>query len=257
MTTENLPAALRKLCSQLNEAVTGQRHERAIEIASKLLAAPELRAGNEFIRFTCHLNRGLARRRQRDLSGALEDAQMAASLNPRSFKPHLNAALLYAQDLADYKKAISEFDAALNLSPTCVEALSSRGLTKEIIDDRDGAESDFKTALSISPNDANTLCNYGTLKFNSGQWAEAVELYQQALAANPRDPEIRVNLGIALERMGAQRAAADVLRTDRRARELWESKGGAPVRPSGSILRVAVMLVVVIGILYLGWTVKN
>ena len=65
-----------------------------------------------------------------------------------------------------------------------------------------------------------------------------------------------MNLALALQRMGAQRAAADVLRADRGAISLWESKGGYPVRPSGSGWRLALLVLLVVAVLALLWLMK-
>jgi len=203
-----------------------------------------------------YLNRGFSRRRLGDLSGALEDARQAALYNPRSFKPHLNAGLIYAQDLQDYEKGLEEFDLALSLNPTSVEILSSRGLTKELIGDYTGAETDLQAALSINPNDANALCNLGNLQLKRGRVSEAANSYQKALTANPKDYEIRMNLVLALERMGAQRAAAEVLRGDRKAVKLWKSKGGYPIGQANRGWQLVLLILLVVGILVLLWFIK-
>jgi len=53
--------------------------------------------------------------------------------------------------LARYYEALAEFDKAIELNPTCTEALSSRGLTKMLLDDLEGAEADLRSALALDP----------------------------------------------------------------------------------------------------------
>ena len=247
------PSALAQLCVKIDRAIVSGNHPQVVELCSRLLDDSGSQKMEKEAIAASYLNRGFSRRRVGDLQGALEDARQAARLNPRSFKPHLNAALVYAQDMQNYAKGLEEFDLALRLNPTSVEILSSRGLTKQLMGDHEGAETDLKAALGITPNDPNALCNLGNLQLARGNVSEAAESYQKALTANPKDSQIRMNLALTLERMGAQRAAADVLRKDRRAIKLWESKGGYPVRPSGRGWRLALLVVVVVGILILLW----
>lgn len=240
-----------QIFAKIDRAICSGNHLCVVELCSKLLENP---AHNQLERealAACYLNRGFSRRRLGDYQGGIDDAAKAAELNPRSFKPHLNAALIYAQDIQHYGKALEEFDKALRLNPGCVDALSSRGLTKSLVGDKAGAEADFKAALAITPNNPDALCNLGNLHFECGEMSQAAECYQKALTANPKDSEIRMNLALALERMGARHAAADVLRVDRKAIDLWESKGGYPVRPAGSGWRLALFVIVVIGVIAL------
>lgn len=256
MNENNLTPQQAQLLAKIDRALAKQNYRQVVELCTELIGQPESKSMDKENLAAGYLNRGFARRRLGDLWGALEDAGEAARLNPRSFKPHLNAALVYAQDMGEYQKGLEEFDAALRLSPTSVEILSSRGLTKQLTGDYDGAEADLKSALAIMPNDSNALCNLGNLQWARGNVPAAAETYQKALTASPKDAEIRVNLAMALERMGSRRAAEEVLRVDRRAATLWNSKGGRPVRASRRGWMVVLLVVVVAGILLLHWLSK-
>ncbi|MBI5222837.1 tetratricopeptide repeat protein [Candidatus Micrarchaeota archaeon] len=185
-------------------------------------------AGEELA--ACYLNRGFALRKIGRQHESLQDYEKASQLNPRNFKPHLNAALIYAQDFNMYYQALEEFNKAIALNPTCVEAFSSRGLTKLLSGDIDGAEADLMTALSLDHNNPNALCNLGNLYLQRRDPKKAAEIYKQALGVNPSDYEIRVNLAIALTQMGSEGDAESVLREDSKAIQLWEAKSSAPVR---------------------------
>lgn len=176
----------------------------------------------------CHLNRGFALRKIGRQHESLEDYKKASQLNPRSFKPHLNAALIYAQDFGKYYEALEELNKAIDLNPKCIEALSSRGLTKMRSGDLDGAEDDLNSAISLNPNDPNALCNLGNLYLQRDNPKKASEIYKQALDVNPHDHEIRVNLAIALEKLGLEASAKELLRDDKKAVRLWERKRDDP-----------------------------
>jgi tetratricopeptide (TPR) repeat protein len=183
-----------------------------------------------------YLNRGCAYRKINRQHDALQDYEKASKLNPNSFKPHLRAALIYAQDFQRYSQALSEFDKAIALSPTNIDALSSRAITKILIRDHNGAEEDLRTALSIAPNHPDVLCNFGNLYLSRGDPRKAAEMYKKALEINSRDTEIRVNLAMALERMGLRDAVDGVLQEGRKAIEMWEAKGYPPIKPRMSFL---------------------
>lgn len=237
---------VKKMLSKIDQAIISQNHRQVVELCSNLLDNPKSKEMDKEALAVTYLNRGFSRRRLRDLHGAIEDARQSSLLNPRSFKPHLNAALIYAQDMQNYKKGLEEFDIALRLNPVNVEILSSRGITKELMGDLEGAETDLQSALDIMPNDPNTLCNMGNLQLASGNVSKAAEFYQKALNVNPKDSEIRVNLAVALNRMGANFAATNVLRIDRKAIALWESKGGFPVHSTGKVWKIVLAFVLVI-----------
>lgn len=71
---------------------------------------------------------------------------------------------------------------------------------------------------------------------------KAAETYRRALDSSPRDAEIRVNLAIALARMGLERSAEGVLREDGGAVRLWKARGGPPVKRRTSLSGGAIFL---------------
>jgi Flp pilus assembly protein TadD len=257
MNEDNVSPELGRLLAKIDGSMSQEDYGRVSKSCSELIERSESEEISNEKLFVAYLNRGFARRRLRDLQGALDDARKAAQLNPRSFKPHMNAALVYAQDLGNYRKGLEEFDLALRLNPTDVEILSSRGLTKELMGDYPGAEADLRAALAIMPSDANALCNLGNLQWVRGKVPEAAEYFQKALTANPQDPELRVNVALALERMGSCHAAEEVLQVDRRAVALWNSKGGRHVQsPRRWWPIVLLLLLIVAGIVLAQWWLK-
>jgi Flp pilus assembly protein TadD len=207
-------------------AMSGRQFKRAVDLYTSVIDDPGAKQLQPELLTGCYISRAVALRREDRPMDALRDCEMAIMLNPRNFKPHLNAALIYAQDLDCYTEAIGEFDKAIALNPTNVDSLSSRGLTKMLNGDEAGAEKDLRMALSIDPKNSDALCNLGNLYFSCGQYREAAEQYQKALEVNPSDVEIRVNLVLVMEHLGMHRVAQTILRKDKRAVELWKRKGG-------------------------------
>ena len=108
-----------------------------------------------------HNNRGLARFKQGNLAGAIDDLTNAISLDAAYPGPRLNRGKCYA---AQKQWAL--------------------------------AEADFNTGLAISANDARFLYNLGWVLDEQGQYEQAVEKYEAALARSPNHVKARVALGI-------------------------------------------------------------
>lgn len=226
MDKQLLSHPLMKSIEAADRAVIAQQFQRAVDMYTRVIDDPRAKQLDCQILSGCYVSRGFALRRVNRPMDALRDCEVATRLNPRSFKPHLNAALILAQDLGHYSEAIKEFDQAVALNPTNIDSLSSRGLTKMLDGDDVGAEKDLRMALSIEPRNPDALCNLGNLYASRYEYKEAAEQYQRALEVNPSDVEIRVNLVLALEHLGMHGPAQTILRKDKRAVALWQRKGG-------------------------------
>jgi tetratricopeptide (TPR) repeat protein len=247
-------APLVRTLAALDKALAQRKWKDAVTLSNKILADPKAsQLGNEVLS-SCYLNRGFALRRLGSKIEALEDCRKASELNPANFKPHLNAALILAQDFEDYEEGLKEFNKALGLNPTSTEVLSSRGLAKMLLGDLSGAEADLRAALSIDPNHVDALCNLGNLYSKQGEFEQAAEVYKKALDIAPQDYEVRYNLALALRYMGSNHAAESVLRQDKKALQMWESRSGIQVQrgiPWHLVLFLIVAFIVVLLIVML------
>ncbi len=177
-------------------------YSKAVRLFSQLIdesmkgdpAAPEL--------WTFYLHRGLSLRGIGRPKEALLDYERAAKLNPRSHKPHLNAGIIFGQDLARHREALAEFEMAVNLNPKDVESLVCVALTKNELGRPDEAEAVFREALAMDPTNWLALYNLGNMCLNANRLPEAIELFSRAEQANPHDPDISHNLAIARSRSG-------------------------------------------------------
>ena len=244
---------LKKTLEQIRHAFLSGKHSRVIELCTELIANAQLLNADEDILSATYLNRGVSKRITGDKQGALEDYAQSSQLDPHSYHPHLDAALVYCEDLEDYKNGLEEFDKALRLNPTGPNILSSRGVAKYSTGDYNGAEADYLAALTITPKDPNIFFNYGNLQMKQNKVKEAAETYQKGLTLNPKDYEMRMKLAIALEQLGDQQASKDVLKVDQRSVQLYMQKKGIPLRPPNKGCTITVFLLVVAGILALTW----
>jgi tetratricopeptide (TPR) repeat protein len=245
-----LPPILRKALAG-EQALAKGHYGKVVTLLTEVIEDPAASQLEREVLSASYLNRGFALRKLDRQEEALADYARASQLNPATFKPHLNAGLIYGEDHGRYHKALEEFDKTIELNPTCTEALSSRGLTKMLLNDLEGAEADLQTALSLEPNHVDALCNLGNVYAARGDFEHSAELYRRALETAPKDAQIRFNLALALMRMGAERAGWNVLKEDKNAMRLWESRGGnTPPSRSGCcvVLVVVVLCIIAVGL---------
>lgn len=74
----------------------------------------------------------------------------------------------FKKRVKNYKDAISDFNKAIDLSPSFAEAYFKRGNIKNLLGDYEGAISDYNKAIDLNPNLAEAYHNRGLTKFNSG-----------------------------------------------------------------------------------------
>ncbi len=73
------------------------------------------------------------------------------------------------------------------------------------------AETAWHSVVRLHPNDAEAYAHLGLLEARQQHYGAAVPLYRRALVLNPAMPGLRLNLGLALFKSGALKAAIDTL----------------------------------------------
>jgi tetratricopeptide (TPR) repeat protein len=73
------------------------------------------------------------------------------------------------------------------------------------------AEAAWRSLLRVHPNDAEANAHLGLIEARQEHYAAAIPLYRKALALNPEMSGVRLNLGLALFKSGALKAAVDTL----------------------------------------------
>jgi tetratricopeptide (TPR) repeat protein len=201
MTKPDQDSLLRRTIADAFKASEKDQAAKAVALYSKAIEAADSSTLEAKVLSTCHLNRGFALRQLKRQHEALQDYKKASALDPASFEPHLNAALIYAQDFGQYETGLVEFDKAFELNPMATDVLSSRGLTKQHLGDLAGAEEDLLAALSIESENVDFLFNLGMLYLKRRQTENAVKMFRKALTIAPGDMEIRRILNATLEPM--------------------------------------------------------
>jgi tetratricopeptide (TPR) repeat protein len=133
---------------------------------------------------------------------------------------HTNRGNAYNR-LSKYRRAIEDFDHALQLDPDYALAYNSRGIAYTSLGEHRWAIEDFDRTLRLSPGDAGFYNNRGIAYHRLGEFARAIEDYGHALRLNPGFAEAYYNRGNSYQSLGEyERAAGE-----------WEQVirlGGAP-----------------------------
>lgn len=107
--------------------------------------------------------------------------------------PHKAEALsLYDQGLKEYyarnyAKALTLFDQALELDPSCYQALNGKGATYAFQGRYDEGIALIKQAISLNPAFEYAHFNLGLANELAGRWNEAISAYQEAIKLDPND----------------------------------------------------------------------
>ncbi len=129
----------------------------------------------------------------------------------------------------DNPRAILNYNRALRLNPTYLEAVQDRGTSYAEMGELSPAIADFTRAISLSPDFYKAYFNRGTCYNRQGQLDSALSDFNRAIKLYPSFAEAYVNRGIAFAEQGqAERALADfsrALELKPESREAYYNRG--------------------------------
>lgn len=108
-------------------------------------------------------------------------------------------------------QAIPEYDRALQLSRTNVEAYVNRGAVYYRLGAYGSAKEDFETAIALDPLQPQALNNLGLIALKSRQWQQAISFFDQVLDRNPAEPLSLNNKGFVLLQTGEPEEARKLI----------------------------------------------
>jgi tetratricopeptide (TPR) repeat protein len=99
---------------------------------------------------------------------------------------HYDRGLAY-HSKGDYERAITDFDQAISLDSTYVDAFNSRGSAYGMRGEYARGIEDFNEAIRLQPEYERAFHNRGTAHINLGNYGRAIEDFDQALRLKPDD----------------------------------------------------------------------
>jgi tetratricopeptide (TPR) repeat protein len=111
------------------------------------------------------------------------------------------------------KQALNQFEDALELDDTMVEAQSNIGFAYLTLRKEKKAEKAFKKALEIDPNHLNTINGLATTQALRGRTEEALETFNELTLLDPGNAEYFFNKGSALQKANRFNEAEDAYKT--------------------------------------------
>lgn len=173
----------------------------------ELTRSLESGAAPQDIQAALHHRRGLLFQAHGYDRRALDDFNAALELAPDLAEGYLNRGVLYA-DQAQYRLAIADLDRAIGIQPDLAEAYVRRGEAWYEIGDYPSAIGDFTAAVGLDAGGRAYLGRANALR-DSGAPEPALADYAQAIRLSPRDAETWFQRAIAqhrLDRFEAERA---------------------------------------------------
>jgi len=155
------------------------------------------------------LDRGLLRRRQGDVDGAIADCTDALRVAPGLAEAHLNRANA-RQDRGDLDAAIADCTEAIRINPRLLWAYTNRGFIRGDGGDHAGCIADCDLALAIDAGFAPAHVGRGIAYHSLGRLDDAMNEYARAIALDPRCANAYVNRsGVLIDRGRHDEALAD------------------------------------------------
>jgi tetratricopeptide (TPR) repeat protein len=131
-------------------------------------------------------------------------------LAPDSWRVHQTLGEYY-QGRLEYKKAIEEFQTALNVHPDSAELHEELGKALWLDKNVAAGEAEIAKALQIDPTRSRSLYLLGCVSLGKRDIAKSIEYFQGALRYDPRLLQARVGLGRAYMRVGKPASAVPEL----------------------------------------------
>ncbi len=151
---------------------------------------------------------GIIRRlKQENAALRLADNERNAALRKYAYEYYLmgNECVVKARD---YRAALANFDKALTLDPTFVDAWVRKGVTLADTDEGIEAMACFNEAVRLSPLNFKALYNRGKLRYECHEYEGAVSDFAKAVAQKPQHAAAHERLGDAFMRLGMTDMAA-------------------------------------------------
>ena len=176
-----------------------------------------------------HSIRGLAYGKLGEQRRAISDYNRAVEINPNYSEAYNNRGIAYGK-LGDQRQAIPDFDRAIAIDPKSAEVYNNRGVTYDKLGDHRRAIADYDRAVEINPEYPEAYNNRGGAYGALGDQRRAIADYDRAIGLSPKQAEIYYNRGIAYGKLGHDSKEIEDMKTAARfdseeAKKFLRSRG--------------------------------
>ncbi|KAI1315649.1 TOM (translocase of outer membrane) complex component [Mortierella claussenii] len=139
---------------------------------------------------------------QREYQKAMEAYNKAIELDTTHMAKALNMRGTFTFLMGDGKKALLDFDKAIELDPNYVQTYIKRGSI--FMEQADAAKTfnEFETAISIDPEDPNIYYHRGQVFFITGEYESAAKDYVKSIELEPKFVFSHIQYGVAQYKLG-------------------------------------------------------
>ncbi len=152
-------------------------------------------------------NRGLMHYNLGDQLAAMVDYNRALELNPDHLDAYLSRGNLYVEQ-GKYSEAQADYMRALEIEPESTSALYDLALLYEATDDNASALNTYERILEIEPENDAALIGRGNMYYAAEDYETAMQDYASVQEINPENPDGFNNMGLALDALNNDSAAA-------------------------------------------------
>jgi len=141
-------------------------------------------------------NRGLARARKGDLTGAIADYDRAIALDSKCGTAFLNRGIAH-RDQGDPAAAIADYSRAIELNPADIAAYVNRGVLLDEQENCADAIADYSRAIELRPDFAGAYVVRAAVHAKQGYRAAAIADYSRAIELDPKCGPAYAERGLA------------------------------------------------------------
>lgn len=191
---------------------------------------------DEILVYSFYISRGNAKKSKGDFDGAFKEFQDALNFYPTDVTAHVCLGIL-SFDLENFDEAIHYFDEAIEVDPKAAVAYLCRGNIKSFLGNYHGAIEDFDEVIQVSPYSqigVDALVSRGKSKQNLGILDESLNDFNEALFLNCRDVNAYICRGKLKECLGVCEDAIkdydEAEKIDPSRKEIYCFRGDAKMR---------------------------
>ena len=129
--------------------------------------------------------------------------------DPRDVKSYCRRGRLRGYVLGDFKGGNEDFDKALEIDPTCEEALLFRGEGHKLMENLDEAIKDLTTLIELNPATSSAFFLRGTAKWSSRDYDGAIADFSECVKIDPNYDKAYIYRGLVRDICGDYKGMID------------------------------------------------